>query len=50
MKREKIKILLECIIVFLVMFSCNLFLNSNTDQILDFTHCYSIVNGLKIYV
>lgn len=50
MKREKIKILLECIIVFLVMFSCNLFFNYTFDQIIDFTHCYSIVNGLKIYV
>ena len=50
MDKEKIKILLECIFVLFVMFTYNLFFNYTFDQIIDFTHCYSMVNGLKIYV
>ena len=49
MKKKYIKIIIECLIVFTSIFVYNTFEYSTYDHIIDFTHCYSIANGLKIY-
>ena len=43
------RIVLECILVFTFVLIFNLFVYINYDHIIDFTHCYSIADGLKIY-
>lgn len=49
MKKEYLRITIECILVFSIIFIYNNFFYNTYDHIIDFTHCYSIANGLKIY-
>lgn len=49
MNKNNIKLILECIIIFLIVFIYNRFLYESMDHIIDFTHAYSIASGLKIY-
>ena len=49
MRKKIITTVFEAIIIFSMIFIYNTFFYSNYDHIIDFTHCYSIANGLKIY-
>lgn len=49
MKKEALKIILGCLIVFIIMFTYNSFINHTYDHIWDFMHSYSICKGLLIY-
>ena len=49
LKKEKRKFIVELLIVFIIILSYNIFFYSTYDYIIDFTHVYSIANGLKIY-
>lgn len=49
MKKDKVLTIIECLVVFFMIFIYNSFFYGTYDHIIDFTHCYSIANGLKIY-
>ena len=49
MKKEHIRTIFECIIVFTMIYIFNTFLYDSYDHLIDFTHCYSIADNLKIY-
>ena len=49
MKKEKIIIIIECFIVFILFFILNTFYYNTHDHIWDFMHSFSIANGLYIY-
>lgn len=49
MKKILNSTILQCLIIFIVIFIYNTYLDSTFDHIIDFTHCYSLAKGLKIY-
>ncbi len=49
MNKVKKKEILSYLFLFLVIFIYNSIFDTTYDHIIDFTHCYSISNGLKIY-
>ena len=49
MKKEHIRTIFECILVFMMVYIFNTFFYNNYDHIIDFTHCYSIANNLMPY-
>ena len=49
MAKERVLFLLECILVFLFVFIYNRYCYSYFDHFIDFTHAYSLSNGLSLY-
>lgn len=50
MERKKIiKNIFESLIIFIIVFIYNTFFYATYDHIIDFTHCFSIAEGLYIY-
>ena len=48
-KKERIKTILEFVAIFAIIMIWNTFVYATYDHMIDFTHTYSIANGLKLY-
>ena len=46
---DKLSLIIECLLVFIVIFIYNSFFDQTQDKLIDFTHSYSIVKGLIPY-